>query len=477
MNISEKVGEGIVATTLKGHQGSVLCLDVSSPSQRDDTNQLDSSNTTSLSATCSLLLSGSEDHTARLWDLREHRKRASLCVQTFGDVLSAMFAPNGGVDLSNEHIVSPFGLDCTIYLAVENSVLEYDLRHTKAPIVREATRNIGTVLQHQDEVNQISLAYGCIHHPQQQQQQSKKHSKKSRKGSKLTNNTATIGDSSLYLAACDDAGTVRFMDIKGTTTSSILYHDPNGVAVVPTCAFRPRSQSKDNMRIAAGLEVVSGGSDCKIHLWDLSRPKKPISYFTIDNLSSINSDGYTSKPQVCNPPIVHSLAWSASGQSLAAGLGNGSIGIFSVDNRRLVQTELIAEDSHNASVVSVVYSDFSQDSGERILCSAGSDGTIMFWDVGSREWRNEGWEQEETNDSQQAMGEKADIAGIFAESLSMKEERPRKGFSRTRKLFDIPHGRKLNWVTKATSPSNNKRDTIFVADTSTEITCYSIPMS
>jgi hypothetical protein len=46
------------------------------------------------------------------------------------------------------------------------------------------------------------------------------------------------------------------------------------VAVVPTCAFRPTTAT--TTKAGGGgccLDLVSGGTDCKIHLWDLSRPK------------------------------------------------------------------------------------------------------------------------------------------------------------------------------------------------------------
>ena len=63
----------------------------------------------------SLLLSGSEDHTARLWDLRDNnRRRASLCIQTGGEVLSVAFTPkNNGVleDMPAVQLSSPFAKD------------------------------------------------------------------------------------------------------------------------------------------------------------------------------------------------------------------------------------------------------------------------------------------------------------------------------------------------------------------------------
>lgn len=66
----------------------------------------------------SCLLSGSEDHTARLWDLRNNsRRRASLCIQTGGEVLSVAFTPKNGVEETPAEVsTSPFAKDHSMYV-------------------------------------------------------------------------------------------------------------------------------------------------------------------------------------------------------------------------------------------------------------------------------------------------------------------------------------------------------------------------
>lgn len=136
------------------------------------------------------------------------------------------------------------------YLTVDNHVYGYDLRKATAPILRQPTTDLSSILQNQDEINQIGLSYF----------QQPKGSNKRRGGKTKADNRA---QSALYLAAADDAGTVRVMDT-GSSSSQILHHDPSGVVLVPSCAFRPGGK---------GLELVSGGTDCKIHLWDVSKPR------------------------------------------------------------------------------------------------------------------------------------------------------------------------------------------------------------
>jgi WD40 repeat protein len=202
--------------------------------------------------------------------------------------------------------------------------------------------------------------------------------------------------------------------------------------------------------------------------------------------SSVNTNGGgKSRPQICNPPLIHSLTWSPSGESLAAGLGDGSIGIFSVQqHRQFVQTGLLSQDAHDSSVVSVVYTNFTVESADRVLCSAGSDGKLCFWDLGSRmvgsRWMDE-WEDDDDNTIHSTKNDDHNNMGILF-SIARKEETKAFGGGKPQKLFEICRGQKLNWVTQSTtSTSSNsccmsKNDTIFVADTSEDITCYTIPM-
>ena len=70
----------VPSVKLKGHQGAVLCLDHSSSLSKGDPARFNdnmSSNPPAVATAC--LLSGSEDGTARLWDLRERSDlRAAL---------------------------------------------------------------------------------------------------------------------------------------------------------------------------------------------------------------------------------------------------------------------------------------------------------------------------------------------------------------------------------------------------------------
>ncbi|VEU35515.1 unnamed protein product [Pseudo-nitzschia multistriata] len=514
----------ITNAKLKGHGAAVLCLDLSS-----------SSTSSSLPLSGSpLLLSGSEDGTARLWDLRDHRRRACLCIKVpgGGDVLSAVFAPPPPVAEALTSMPTPnettaFGRDCTVYLGVENAVLEYDLRHAESPVLlSEPTKNWGEVLQNQDEVNQISLAYYNKHKSNKisgggGSKKKKNQKKKGGSGGNKKNpqqypsSGCLDTKDSLFLAACDDAGKIRWAEsslssnysnnntvpvaacakdsYESSSSSTILHHDNHGVAVVPACAFRPIHKTGSGVGSAI-LELASGGTDCKIQLWDVLRPKKPISTFFINKNAN---EEERSKPQVCNPPFIYSLAWSNDGTSLAAGLGDGTIGIFEINNRKLVQSQLLVGNectdgtmhyAHGSSVASVVYPSFSVPTNDRIMCSAGSDGSIVFWDSGKT--NGELWDEDTETSSCNNNKDGSEDAVEHLLPPKLLEELRREGSGtyhgsattashKPRILFDISHDQKINWITRA-APSNGVatecNDTIFVADTSPEITSYTIPL-
>ena len=156
--------------------------------------------------------------------------------------------------------------------------------------------------------------------------------------------------------------------------------------------------------------------------------------------------------------------------------------------------------------MSVVFPSFSTSTDDRILCSAGTDGSIVFWDLGisnDEQWATTSEEVEEENyldgDGKNNKLSDDDVVGqLFHPKLlrGLKNHTTTTADPTTMNtkhnnhhkptiLFDIPHEKKINWVTKATRSSSTiptstadsiqYNDTIFVADVSPDITCYKIP--
>jgi WD40 repeat protein len=456
---------------LKGHQGAVLCLDHSSSRS---TNESPHQHSSSITAAC--LLSGSEDATARLWDLRASC-RAALCIKTAGEVLSVAFGPSWEEPLANNDTApSPFSRDFTVYLSVESSVVAYDLRKTTSPLITDPPAwDLTPILESPDEVNQI--AFSPI-----------------RRGRPL------------HLAAADDSGSVRVTDClepskdgRPVTQPSgrkrILPHgqhdqqqqeqssslDPTAAvaSMVTSVAFRPRCKN---------LEVASGGTDCTVQLWDVSKPKRPVSVLKIPNTDA-------GANQVCNPPMVHGLEWSPSGRLLAAACGDGSCCLLQADNRSLVLAARL--EAHGGAIASVVFPEWTNSSiilndyaaasrqtqhvaaHDRLLLTAGNDGFILLWDLGSM-LGGEGARdpssllQLPSNNGTDAPDASGSAVAAQMGDLSLDNNDDSDGQPRV--LCSIPHGAKPNWMVSSRGRDPVFPSSIFVADTSNDITAYTIPL-
>jgi len=431
---------------LKGHRLSVLCLDHSSSvgSTRSRSSSKQSSNAAPVTGP-SFLLSGSEDGTARLWDLRS--RHAALCIvapaqvgsSTPPEVTSVAFHP---IDLGGGSIESQgeYARRATVYLGVESNVYGYDLRYATGPIVRgRCDHDLSGVLESEDEINRLAFSPAGLEHR-------------------------------VHVAAADDAGDVRVTDMAPARRQQrvkidhrrrcrVLQHGDGGSAMATCAAFRPRS---------TGLDLASGGTDCAVSLWDVSRPKRPLSTvkITTDNVGA---------GQVCNPPMVFDVTWSPSGRLLVAGLGDGTASVLSVRGRNLYETFRI-KGGHSSSIASVIFPRFGCDSSshvaanDRLLISAGSDCNLMLWDLGSEVAGKHAVDPStwlEGCSSPKSNNDDATVEGKMAD-LGLKELT----VDSPRKLFGIPHEKKMNHLTSSGSNDILLPSTLFVADTTKDITAY-----
>ena len=179
--------------------------------------------------------------------------------------------------------------------------------------------------------------------------------------------------------------------------------------------------------------------------------------------------------------MVHTLAWSPSGRLLAAGLGDGTVGVYSIENRSCVEVARLQEENdRDSSVASVLFpalsattssssSSHHATSQDRLLACIRNDAVIKLWDLGST-----------------VAGEKA-VKPVFdclgqdsadSASTSMELENAVDELSLVDKpnmIFSIPHHRKPNWMVSTVLEDPDFPASIFVGDISNEITAYSIP--
>lgn len=271
----------------------------------------------SLSPSENLLLSGSQDCTVRIWDLTT-KKVIKAIKDCFKD-------DQGNKSEINSVCFSTIN-ENDIYVASNHRIYYFDLSNTSM-IITKPDHIFDFNL---DEINEIK-----------------------------------INDKGNFLAAGDDFGVVYVIDLE---TKKLVKKPHNGHDNICTCMeFRPKNK----------WEVWSGGMDCKLLKWDISRGTQTRNFNMVD---------FTNDPKslkIINPPFVHSISISPDGHVISAGLGDGSIQFLKQvkkdGNKKKSKSEWDTiwrvKDAHSwiASTVSFISSCF--------LISGGNDGKISLWEI------------------------------------------------------------------------------------------------
>jgi WD repeat-containing protein 53 len=489
---------------LKGHSASVLCLDHSnSANYKFITNNKHVYDST--------LLSGSEDGTCRLWDLRTGL-RASLCIRCYNnntsattddsrDVLSVSFGPPWQLlqSVSDMNAATSFARDYSVYATVGCNVYGYDLRYAKSPIITIPSNDF-SILDCTDEINQIAFS-PSMSTSSHSIVKSKTQQRGIARGNEYNNDTMNATRSCYLLAAADDSGIVRVTGSIGNEkihdpqkTRNVYTHDDT--ALVTSIAYRPQHQSQRSSgknKKQPSVILASGGTDCCIRLWDVGcrcsndtttnnrSSQSPLSSISIPQITSSDSN------QVCNPPMVHCLQWSPSGQILTAGLGDGSVAIMhhATSHASLILSNRI-DDAHSGTVASCLFPAWTNKfctssavtANDRLLCTTGTDGHIAFWDIGE----NIGGERANAPTTlfplQHAVDDRHhDMKSKASTTKSSKQKEPiDNSIDLPHTLFAFQHHAKPNWMIHSGSNDTSFPYSLFVADTSNNITIYTIPI-
>lgn len=297
--------------TLRGHRDSVnalLCEDAVQPH---------------------VLVSGSDDSSVRLWDVRTARATRSMNVRK-----ALGLEAGAGADATDDAAVNALAFSATgdlLHVAAGNKVLTFDLR-LDALVFTHASREV--LQANGDEVNALA-----------------RHT----------------GRAGRFLAAPDDTGDVRVYD----TESHRLFKTLSGhhCNICSAAVFRPH----------APWDLVSGGLDGFVLFWDFSRGRMKckldlnagVNELSSDSEPVVASSGATSR--LFNPPLVHALAFAPNGRSVAAGLGDATIAVVDFHAKRVVRR--LAR--HRAAVTQVHFPVFRPDDW---LVSCGNDARVCVWD-------------------------------------------------------------------------------------------------
>ncbi|KAL3688876.1 hypothetical protein R1sor_015185 [Riccia sorocarpa] len=339
------------------------------------------------------VFSSSEDGSLRVFDLRTKSCVSSLQISKEEAVTSICLKP---------------GDDNQLYAAAGSVIHCLDLR------LGSSGRELQTYNFSTDEINQVAV-----------------------------NHKAT------YLAAADDSGEIKVIDLSSQKLHKTLRGGHTNIcSAVQFHAQRP-------------WEVISGGLDSKIVKWDFSKGRQ------LTTVQPVLPSGDNPGP-MCNPPFVHAMATpygdcsGEMGRSVAVARGDGAVEIYDsgFDSKKAtrvkdtkskrnhksssggleddsansgIRRRLTVDDGgHLTAVSSVTFAKFGERA--RFLLSGGNDGLVKLWD----------W-----------------AASQFKDSLS-EDNVPLS--------LNICHKKKINWLTTAANSSAN----LIVADTSKVLSVYHI---
>ncbi|XP_061171521.1 WD repeat-containing protein 53-like [Saccostrea echinata] len=170
-------------------------------------------------------------------------------------------------------------------------------------------------------------------------------------------NQIAVDEKEKYLAASDDAGEIKVIDLGEKKLYKTLKNKHTNICA--SVCFRPKKP----------WELFTGGLDSKLIHWDFSRHK----CLNMFDMNELNNPFETTDSYMVSPPFVHHLSASSDGKYLVAALENGLIAVF--DSTRKHLRELFSLHIHTQGVSQVHF--ITEDK----FVSGGNDCCIALWDL------------------------------------------------------------------------------------------------
>ncbi|NXF11189.1 WDR53 protein, partial [Smithornis capensis] len=255
-------------------------------------------------------------------------------------------------------------------------------------------------------------------------------------------NCLSLNDTDSSLAAADDSGAIKVLDLESKKVTRSLRHSN----ICSSVAFRPqRPQS-----------LVSCGLDMQVMLWNLQKVRP----LWTTNLQECGWEEGSpqSAGQFLNPPLAHSLSVASCGNVFGCGAQDGKVRIFRVTGVKF-ERELEFQ-GHSLGVSQVLF----MPEGYWLL-SGGNDGRVLLWDVGSEL----GKQQKSPAKSLQRKKTQAPASSRKNGKLNQVSSGEQGGVV---PKLSIEHGEKVNWLCCAELKGCRR---VLVADQSSSVSMYPLP--
>lgn len=245
-------------------------------------------------------------------------------------------------------------------------------------------------------------------------------------------NQTALNEKGNFLAACDDSGEVKIIDLESNKLyKTLTKHHTN---ICNTVQFRPTKPS----------ELITGALDCTVIRWDYTRNQP------LDKISMQlgEYDSYS-----INPPMVHTISITGHGNTFVCALGNGSIAVYKILGKNLTRLACMKK-LHDVCCSHLQHAQFND-----CVLSGGNDGKVLMFRI----------IEEEAKDTSQRRPAAGKTSG-----KGKSKRKPPPDETSAKPLVDVdvalslPHGSKVNWITSADSGH------VYVADQTKYISVYQV---
>uniref|UniRef100_V9L070 WD repeat-containing protein 53-like protein n=1 Tax=Callorhinchus milii TaxID=7868 RepID=V9L070_CALMI len=267
-------------------------------------------------------------------------------------------------------------------------------------------------------------------------------------------NCLSVNETSSHLAAADDSGSIKIIDLANRKVSRTLRKHSNICSCVTFRPQRPHS-------------LLSCGLDMQVMLWNLQKTR-PVWTVNFQELTEEEEEEEEMQQQagcqLFNPPLVHFTSVASCGNVFACGAEDGKIRIF-----RITGTRFELEHGFSGHSLGTSQVHFLNLSHPYWLLSGGNDGKVALWDVGERILKDNRSPSKTTPRKKTKASSPAKKGLATKEcNLSAQTCKENKSNHPLAKL-SIDHGAKVNWLSSAEIKG---RKTILVADHTGCISLY-----
>ncbi|XP_059370942.1 WD repeat-containing protein 53 [Carassius carassius] len=269
-------------------------------------------------------------------------------------------------------------------------------------------------------------------------------------------NCVSVNPSGALLAAADDSGAVRVIDLQQETVIRTLRKHHN---ICSSLTFRPhRPQS-----------LVSAGLDMQVMLWNLPKVR-PLWTYSLQHTQGEDA-GPQRAGQMFNPPLAHCVDVTSCGDVLACAAEDGFIHLLRVsEDSRLRERGMFKAHCQGASQAHFI----GFLSHPYWLATGGNDGLVALWDLSedalvANERKNKSRKKKAKARAKEASGaqhQKQQMSSEEAEAGSASETH---GKPEPKRSFN--HGEKVNWVCPAMLKG---KPSLLVTDQSPNPSVYSL---